>query len=831
MRLSKTILEIAVAVLFGLGASPGLFSAGPPTWPPGEVQATSPEQLLAQGFDAERRGNFEAAERFYQNILQTIKAENDRSRIPPLHRLAVLKARQKQFDESEHLFQQAVRLDGNNLALLGDYAQLQFDRKQYRDAEIILKYAFLLEPNNTRTLYNLGYAVALQPDRQTEGLRYLRLALGEPRAFRELASICRILGENEQAQFAEQRAAQLEQRLQAGGQTPEPPSFEARKELYDQIKKELIRAKSVELAHEFERAGIQHIEMLDAEEQKKNAASPLPPPTSLEPLVGTEVPIKIAPSATQDADSFLTRIEPTTPVPPEPVSETPSDPWAMINPSGNTVSDSPPEMLTTSSAVDLKPLPVPEPLHELDDRRPRISNGQSAIPLPSVIDQGSGGDRVLRTPPTLADTAVASQYPRYFEISPKPTIVTPSQRPENRAVASVEEKVNIAETPKSVLPATFDLVQPVNLVAISTRREQGASAPTAPTPEKIDEIAAWPMVAIVPVMEAANEKGIPPTNIARHRSQETPLRSNAPMPENIASWTPTPAAAPSMERQSDKGKESGAIPKGWKEIHVEPYVYVENVRPQKSKETQSDNESKPLFALDDPWKTPLPSSDPVAVFREDHFSENTESKATNVQKPTTTVKSTQEPQPKQAIPPIPPPAVEPSIIARTPPTADPETTREHRQETVDTVKPVPAPAPQPRPAQMQEFAKSGPPILVAPIQNPPEPKPVEHRQIPEPSPIPEVTKKQPEQHGPVHPVLSEVVLVPPQPTRSAPSPPQSISSQPRPPLPTPPQPQLSPQEDDVIGIAKTPKVNNVNVFDLEPSSDNQPGFARSGKAK
>ena len=740
MRLSKTFFEAAVTIFLGLIASLGVCGEEP-----AGMQTIAADGLLAQGFDAERRGDLDVAERCYRQSLQAAQnVENGRAGIMPLHRLAIINAKRKQFEESEQLFQQALRLDNSNFVLLSDFARLQFDRKQYCDAEIILKHAFLLEPDNTRVLYDLGYAVALQKDRQTEGLRYLKLALGEPQALRELASICRTLGEGEQADFAEQRAAQHEMQLM--GRPAEPPSLEARKELYEQIKRELIRAKSLELAKEFEKAGIWSGGADNAQERKTSDP--------------TTVPI---------TDTPLARTEP----------GASSDPWAVA---GQPVA-LPPTALTANAVTALKPLPETETSQtafESADRRTRISNGPPAIPLPPIAEQKGSNNRVFRTPPTLADSATPPQYPRYAEIG------TPTPRPAppvpERGAANAQQLANAVESPEPSGRSVFDLVQPVNLVALDARRERQMSVPMAPTPEKIEEVVVRSLPVSAPDLRTVAVNDLPSQNVAARRAPETPHRSTAPTPEIVSSQTPVGNMSP--ERRRATRADSVVNPKSWKEIGVEPYVYVENARAVRELQTVPKDEPKTLLAASDPWETQRPPSEPVASFR-------------NVDKPRENIEPTsiragsdsslQESLPEQKENLQAAQAVPKSVPVREPPPK--------KEEIVKL-----APAPPPSHMSGRELFERPVPVLAPPVFAAPSPNVTE----------PEIVETQ-------RAVPSVAAL---EPRQAAPTKPETL-------IPSPPRLQ----QDEPTGIAQTPpaRVRIVNIIDDEPPPDDQPGYARSGK--
>ncbi len=93
--------------------------------------------------------------------------------------------------------------------------------------------------------------MATQPDRQTEGLRYLKLALGDALAFRELAKVCRAAGNADQAEFAEQRAVVIERTQpnpteESLNSSSVVMNEQTKKELRSRIQQELLRLEAAE---------------------------------------------------------------------------------------------------------------------------------------------------------------------------------------------------------------------------------------------------------------------------------------------------------------------------------------------------------------------------------------------------------------------------------------------------------------------------------------------------------------------------------------------------------------------------------------------------------
>ena len=171
------------------------------------------ESIYDAAIQAEQRKDLVEAELRYEECREAAK----QFRLPKmeaatLHRLAVIKARDRKFTESLRLFERAIALDPKNASILCDFAQLYADRKDFRQAETILHKANGLAPNNPKVLFKLGEVIALQQSktRKIEGFRYLKLAVGEAQAYREIARIYRSEGDIGQAEWAEENAKKAE---------------------------------------------------------------------------------------------------------------------------------------------------------------------------------------------------------------------------------------------------------------------------------------------------------------------------------------------------------------------------------------------------------------------------------------------------------------------------------------------------------------------------------------------------------------------------------------------------------------------------------------------
>ena len=166
------------------------------------------ESLFGVAVKAEQQNDMIEAERRYKECLDAAhKLQLSKMEAAALHRIAIIKARNGKFSESLNLFERALILDPVNLLILGDFAQFYADCEDYERAETILTNAMNLDPKNPKVLLKLGEVIASQRhDRQAEGLRYMKLAVGESGAYRELARIYRSKGDISRAEFAEYKA-------------------------------------------------------------------------------------------------------------------------------------------------------------------------------------------------------------------------------------------------------------------------------------------------------------------------------------------------------------------------------------------------------------------------------------------------------------------------------------------------------------------------------------------------------------------------------------------------------------------------------------------------
>jgi hypothetical protein len=134
-------------------------------------------------------------------------------------------------------------------------------------AEPLLKSAALAAPHDRKVLYNLGCTVASQEGRQTEGLRYLKLSLGEKEAYRELAKIYQRQGKENEATFALQHAERIKTNQ------PIPQITDG---IQEQLKKELSFYESKRAVAQLNSEAQKKEELAKQQKEQKNVVKVFP---------------------------------------------------------------------------------------------------------------------------------------------------------------------------------------------------------------------------------------------------------------------------------------------------------------------------------------------------------------------------------------------------------------------------------------------------------------------------------------------------------------------------------------------------------------------------
>ncbi len=164
---------------------------------------------------AERAGEYAAAEEGYLKYLQSFQKSFPtgfpKERLPGTHRahihhrLAVVSWRQGKTAQAENYFRSAVehsRRETFDMPLVTDFALFLQENGKHGQSEVLLKNALIAEPENERAKRFLGRSLVFQ-NRPEEALRYLSDIMDEKSAYREIASIYRLCGDENTARLAE----------------------------------------------------------------------------------------------------------------------------------------------------------------------------------------------------------------------------------------------------------------------------------------------------------------------------------------------------------------------------------------------------------------------------------------------------------------------------------------------------------------------------------------------------------------------------------------------------------------------------------------------------
>jgi Tfp pilus assembly protein PilF len=155
----------------------------------------------------ERHGQVESARQVYEAIL-----EQDAANGLANHRLAVIAARQRRFDQADRHFQQALAGGSPSSELLADVGYFDYLQDRLPEAEQKFRQALELDGGNRAARTNLALVLGEQ-GRLEEAFAEFRRAGGEAQAHANLAYVCALLGDMERAESEYHRALALDPQL------------------------------------------------------------------------------------------------------------------------------------------------------------------------------------------------------------------------------------------------------------------------------------------------------------------------------------------------------------------------------------------------------------------------------------------------------------------------------------------------------------------------------------------------------------------------------------------------------------------------------------------
>ena len=148
-----------------------------------QTDASSLQQELNQAYEADRSGNLEKAQGYYQRVL-AMNPEHYEA----LHRLAIIEDKKQNFPAAEAYYLQALKLDPSNADLLSDigYSYMLQGRDDY--GEKYLEEALKYQPGHARSLDHLGWYYG-RTGRYEQALAMFRKTGGEAQAREKFARL------------------------------------------------------------------------------------------------------------------------------------------------------------------------------------------------------------------------------------------------------------------------------------------------------------------------------------------------------------------------------------------------------------------------------------------------------------------------------------------------------------------------------------------------------------------------------------------------------------------------------------------------------------------
>jgi len=276
MYYTSRFAVITVFVVVAMGCSTTKKPMLP--WANAKPDTDNFERELSVARLSERHGELKNALQVYRGILD--KSPNN---VSAHHRLGVIAARERRFDEAMQHFKSAESSAPNNAELLNDIGYALYLQNDLSAAESKLKAALTIDPQNQSAHNNLGLVLGEQ-GRMDECLTEFRRAVGEAEAHTNLAYVQTQSGDLEGAKANYHRALDMDSKIRpaaealvqlestARRQQTRDPSIPDRPRQQSQLVASSNR-ESTERQPTSRRA--QHFEPLDSQFQQNREVTPV----------------------------------------------------------------------------------------------------------------------------------------------------------------------------------------------------------------------------------------------------------------------------------------------------------------------------------------------------------------------------------------------------------------------------------------------------------------------------------------------------------------------------------------------------------------------------
>ncbi len=167
---------------------------------------------LEEARQAKKSGDILLAEERYKEYVEKQQRSGDKISLAFANsQLGLIAHEKSDYKASNRYFEEALKLDPENLDYRGMYAESLFWQKEYPRAESLFRQAMQTAPDDPRFQIMLGHTLAEQKQ-YVAGQRYLKQALGEQAAYEEMAAIYDKHQEYEMAALAMTKAHEFQQR-------------------------------------------------------------------------------------------------------------------------------------------------------------------------------------------------------------------------------------------------------------------------------------------------------------------------------------------------------------------------------------------------------------------------------------------------------------------------------------------------------------------------------------------------------------------------------------------------------------------------------------------
>jgi tetratricopeptide (TPR) repeat protein len=171
------------------------------------------ESLLEEAKRASDNGDKSRAEEIYREYIKKHPKGNANALGVAHARLGMLLSERKEYQESREYFEKAMSYKPDDLEICGAYANSLFEQEDYIGAESLWRQGLQIAPNDKRFQMMLGYTL-MQEKKYQAGASYLKRAVGEQKAYEEMAAIYRSHEEYERAIVALNKSQKIRSKEQ-----------------------------------------------------------------------------------------------------------------------------------------------------------------------------------------------------------------------------------------------------------------------------------------------------------------------------------------------------------------------------------------------------------------------------------------------------------------------------------------------------------------------------------------------------------------------------------------------------------------------------------------